>query len=103
MAKKKKYGRMERFYAFLVSVLCISAAIIVAALVIQSKMDQGRDVAAQPASVEVSPSGTVGPLTLKALDTASTATATAAASRDASACRISRANAGECGGDRAAV
>lgn len=80
MAKKKKYGRMERFYAFLVSVLCISAAIIVAALVIQSRMDQGRDVAAQPASVEVSPSGTVGPLTLKALDTASTATATAAAS-----------------------
>lgn len=60
---KKQYSRRERFYSFLISALCICAVVLVAALVIQSKLGARRDAPVQAAMG--TSAATAAPLTLK--------------------------------------
>ena len=56
-----KYGRRERFYSKLIAVLSVSAALLVAALVLQTRLEARRNAPAAP-STTAAASGTPEPL-----------------------------------------
>lgn len=60
---RNKYSWRERFYSFLISVLCICAAVLVVAIVIDSKLGGDEDVTVQPVVTEAQ--ATPQPLTLR--------------------------------------
>jgi len=66
---KNKYSIGERFFSFLISVLCVCAVILVAALVIQSRMEK-RGEQNDPGAVVSVPETTPEPLTLSIAPTA---------------------------------
>ena len=45
-----KYGRRERFYSKLIAVLSVSAALLVAALVLQTRLEALRNAPAAPST-----------------------------------------------------
>lgn len=60
-----KYGRRERFYSKLIAVLSVSAALLVMALVLQSRLEARRNAPAAP-STTATVSGTPEPLIVRA-------------------------------------
>ena len=67
---KNKYSLGERFYSFLISVLCICAVVLVAALVIQNRLEERRGNLVQSNTVVSVPESTPAPLSLSIAPTA---------------------------------